>query len=103
MSENKKDAGLDGREILGIGALCLGAFWYKYGHSIEVWFHENLVEVVFIGAAALTLCGYIMMRRFQKKNEEEISRIRRLNQARPPGKSRDSYYQRRDGRDFDHE
>ena len=103
MSEKKNDGGVDGREIFGIGALCLGAFWYKYGFAIQVWIHENLVEVVLVGSAVLTLCGYLIVRRFQKKNEEDIQRIRRLAQAKPPGKSRDSYYQRRHDREFDHE
>lgn len=103
MSEKKKDSGVDGREIIGVGALCLGGFWYKYGYGIQVWLHENLVEVVLMGAALLTVCGYLVVRRFQKKNEEEIQRIRKLARARPPGKSPDLYYQRRRDRELDHE
>ncbi len=95
MSENKKDTGVDGREIFGIGALCIGAFWYKYGFAIQVWFHENLVKVVLSGAAVLTLCGYIIVRRTNRKNEEEIQRMKRLSKARPANKSPDHYYQRR--------
>lgn len=103
MSEKDKKSEIDGREIIGIGGLGLCAFWYKYGFKIQIWFHEHLAQIVLGGVAVLTVCGYIIVRRFQKKNEEDIARMRRLSQARPSVPRHEVYYQRRRSRDRDHE
>ena len=100
---NKQNPGLDGREIPAICLLLTCAFWYQYGHNIQIWLHENMVEVVLIGIFILMVCGYIIVRRFQKKNEEDINRMKRLSQAKPQAKSPERYFERRPKRDFDHE
>lgn len=104
MNESKnKNLELQGWEAPLAVAAIFGGFWYKYGFAIQVWVHQNMVGIVLTGAALFMLLGYILVWRFRKKNEENIARMRRLAQAKPPTKSPDSYYQRRRDREFDHE
>ena len=95
MSEKKQSSEIDGREILLLIAVGGGAFWYKYGYRIQMWVHENMVTVVLSAMALLTLLGYLLVRRFQKKHEEQINRMTRLREARAREKSPSQYYQRR--------
>ena len=102
MKDKKQDSGLDGREIPLLIMLIGGASWYKYGGLVQIWFHLHLVEVVLGAAGVLTICGYIVLRRYLKKNEEQIARMKRLRDAKAPAHSPDRYYQRR-ASEFDHE
>lgn len=95
MNDKKQNSDLDGRELPLVLLLGGGALWYKYGHTVQVWFHQNLITVLVGAMAALTILGYFLMRRMTKKNQQEIERLRGLNSARPPTTNQHDYYQRR--------
>ena len=94
MNDKKQNSELELRDGLLILMLVGCAVWYKYRYAIEVWFYLNLVDLVMISIAVLVLCGFVVHRRFAKKHQESIDRMRRLQKAKAPSKSAHSYYSR---------
>ena len=82
------------RDVILILGLVGCALWYKYAHVVQLWFLENMMELVAFAILALILLGYILYYRMQKKNKEEIKRMERLSQAKAPTRNVNSYYQR---------
>ena len=97
MTDKKQDSGLDGREIPLMILIGGGALWYKYGFKVQVWFHENLTEIALVAIGLLILGGYLLVRKFNKKNEAEIARIKKLSHAKGTNNAPTDYY-RRDSR-----
>ena len=59
MSDKKKEKNdLTGPEIPLALTLVSGAAWYKYGHSLQVWFHQNLITII-LGAACIFYASWI--------------------------------------------
>jgi len=100
MSNEKQDFKLAGWEAPLVVILIGGGIWTQYGLAIENWFFSHLGRIVFCGSGFLALCGYMIYRRLRKKNEEEINRLRRLSQVRPPQSPVDHYYRRPDDRNL---
>ncbi len=94
MKDKKQDSGLDGREIPLLILLGGGALWYKYGFKVQVWFHENLIEIAVVVIGLLILGGYLLVRKSNKKNEAEILRIKKLNGAKGTNNAAAAYYRR---------
>ena len=82
------------RDAILILGLVGAALWYKYAHVVQLWFLQNMMELVAFAILALILLGYFLYYRMQKKNKDEIKRMVRLSQAKAPTKNVDSYYQR---------
>lgn len=96
---NSKNSGLDGREIPFLVVLLGGAGLYKYGHAMQVWFHENLIAIVLSGIGLTVLAGYLILSRIQKKDKDSIDRMRVLQEAKAPSRRVDDYYTRKQNRD----
>lgn len=94
MTDKKQDSGLDGREIPLLILIGGGALWYKYGFKVQVWFHENLIEIALVAIGLLILGGYLLVRKFNKKNEAEIARIKKLASAKGKNREASQYYRR---------
>ena len=94
MTDKKQDSGLDGREIPLLILIGGGALWYKYGFKVQIWFHENLIEIALVAIGVLILGGYLLVRKFNKKNEAEIARIKKLNSAKGKNREASQYYRR---------
>ncbi len=94
MKDKKQDSGLDGREIPLLILLVGGAFWYKYGARVQFWFHENLIQIALVVIGLLILGGYLLLRRYNKKNEDKIERIKKLKNAKGTGDPAQAYYRR---------
>lgn len=102
MSDKKKEKNdLSGPEIPLVLTLVSGAAWYKYGHRMEVWFHQNFVWIVLGGSALFSLLGYFIYLRMKKKNEEKYKRMKRLDLAKAQMKKPVNYYQRNRGKDHE--
>jgi hypothetical protein len=91
-NDNGQNSGMDGRELPLIGVLLGGAWWYKYGHAVQVWFHENLIELAIYSAIAITLIGYFVIWRMKKNSKKELKRFEVLANVKPGGRSVESYY-----------
>ncbi len=94
MKDKKQDSGFDGREIPLLILLIGGGLWYKYGFKVQVWFHENLIEIALGAIGLLILGGFLLVRKFNKKNEAEIARIKKLNSAKGRNLETSQYYRR---------
>ena len=101
MTDKKQDSGLDGREIPLLILVGGGALWYKYGFKVQVWFHENLTEIALVAIGLLILGGYLLVRKFNKKNEAEIARIKKLNGAKGMNREALEYYRRNSNQGVD--
>ncbi len=101
MKDKKQDSGLDGREIPLLILIGCGALWYKYGFKVQVWFHENLIELALVAIGLLILGGYLLVRKFNKKNEAEIARIKKLNGAKGMNREALEYYRRNSNKGVD--
>lgn len=99
MSDKKKEKNnSSGTEIPLALTLISGAAWYKYGHRVEVWFHQNFVWIVLGGVTLFTLLGYFIYLKFKKKNEEKYKRMKRLHLAKAQMNKPTDYYQKRRGK-----
>lgn len=94
MNEKKKSPEFDGREIPLLLILVGGGVWYRYGYTAQVWFHDNLIKIALVGIGGLALGGFLLVRKFTKKNEADISRIKKLHDVKGAAQAPERYYER---------
>lgn len=92
---NNQNSNLNGTELPLALTLVGGGLCYTYGNDIKLWFHENVVYVALGVMGILAICGYLIVRRIQKKNEQEIARMRRLQDVKAPSRPMHQYYRRK--------
>jgi len=99
MSDKKKEKNdFSGPEIPLALTLISGAAWYKYGHRVEAWFHQNVVWIVLGASALFTLLGYFIYLKIRKKNEEKYKRMKRLDLAKATARNPSDYYRKSRGK-----